>query len=123
VRAPRVLIVDGDDDLAHRVADAIRALGVVVLTARPHDALAVLRLFRVDLLVIDVDLGDVTSLAFLDGRNADPEQAGVAAMFVSAHSALEIARRGHGSRYFVSKASAIEILVSSIVNAALLAMP
>ena len=123
MRAPRVLIVDADDDLAHRVADAIRALGVVVLTARPRDALAVLRLFRVDLLVVDVDLGDGGLLAFLDGRASEPLHAAVVAMFVSGHSPIEIARRGHGSRYFVSKAAAIEILISSIVNAALLAVP
>jgi DNA-binding response OmpR family regulator len=118
---PRVLIVDDDDDLSALVADGLGAHGVEAITARTRDALAVLRLFRVDLIVVDVELGAPSCLAFLDSRARDPLYTGIDAMFVSAHSHVDIARAGHGSRYFITKAAVADILVRSIVNAALLA--
>jgi len=123
MRAPRILIVDDDDDLSARVADALRATGIQVLTARTRDALAVMRTFRLDLIVVDVELDDGACLAFLESRASDPMHASAIVMFVSMHSHVDIARAGHGSRYFVSKAAVVEILIRSIINAALLAMP
>jgi PAS domain S-box-containing protein len=75
-RRPVVLVVDDDPDACELVRKALDRHGInVVSVASGRDALAVTRSLRPAVMVLDIQLGDMTGWDVLAALRADPEHA------------------------------------------------
>ncbi len=110
--APRVLVVDDEENIAFLVSTALRLDGFEVLTADcGRDALALVTSQRPDLLVLDVMLGDFDGFELCRRLRADGIQAPV--IFLTARDATEDRVRGltiGGDDYMVKPFSVEELV-------------
>jgi two-component system nitrogen regulation response regulator NtrX len=87
VSQPTVLVVDDEKNIRLSIQIALRPEGVQVVLA--HDAAAALRVMRervVDVLILDIKLGEVNGLALY--RSMQAEGLNVPTVFISGHATL-----------------------------------
>jgi CheY-like chemotaxis protein len=75
-RRPVVLVVDDDPDASEMVRSALKRNGInVVSVASGREALAITRSLRPAVMVLDIQLGDMTGWDVLAALRADPDHA------------------------------------------------
>lgn len=111
----RVVVVDDEPSLSDLLSMALRYEGWEVRTAADgHSALAVIREFQPDVVVLDVMLPDIDGLQVLKRMRADGRD--VPALFLTAKDALDdrIAGLTAGGDDYVTKPFSLEELVARL---------
>ena len=102
----RVLVVGSNGESMHGVRTALEARGLAVQSASDGpSALASLELQRPDVILLEVDMPQMTGMEVLDRIRANPQQTGIPVILVAAGAEDDDLLEGYkfGADYYLTK--------------------
>ena len=121
--APRgretILLAEDQDDVRSTLSRLLRSHGYTVIdTEDGEEALSRIRAFRLDAVVLDINLPDIDGYGVLEGIRAMPDTAGLPVLILSGRHAAEDVRRAIllGARDYVTKPFTSQQLVGRVAR-------
>ena len=113
----RVLVVGSNGESMHGVRSALEARGLAVQSASDGpSALASLELQRPDVILLEVDMPEMTGMEVLDRIRANPQQTGIPVILMSGHP--DMMERVPGiARRCIQKPFSLTALLATIESA------
>jgi two-component system cell cycle response regulator len=102
----RVLVVGGNGESMHEVRAALEARGLAVHSATDGpSALASLESQRPDVILLEVDMRNMTGMEVLDRIRANPQQTGIAVILMAEGAGDDDLLEGYkfGADYYLTK--------------------
>lgn len=117
--ARTILVAEDDPEVRELVRAQLTAAGYeVVLVRNGEEALSRIRAFRLDAVVLDINLPDIDGYGVLEGIRAMPDTAGLPVLILSGRHAAEDVRRAIllGARDYVTKPFTSQQLVGRVAR-------
>jgi CheY-like chemotaxis protein len=116
----RKLILVVDDIVAnlHLAQNILKSFYDVSLAKSAEIALNILKTVPVDLLLVDIEMPDMTGLEFIERIQSDPKTADIPVIFVSSHGTQEYIFRamGAGAKDFIVKPINAPVLLQKVMT-------